>query len=111
MRLLIAVLLVGLVSYLFRVVPLLLVNRVQPSPRMESTLGHAAQAALTAVLVGMILHPFQHAGAAGPAPAPFWTAIAVGVLAAARGQPMLRVAAFGLIGYWTVALLLIVTSG
>lgn len=46
-----AVLLVGLGSYLLRVVPLLLGERLRLPDRVDAALGHAAVGAMTALLV------------------------------------------------------------
>jgi branched-subunit amino acid transport protein len=51
-----AVLLVALGSYAFRVVPLLLGERMRFSERVDVTLRHAAVGAMTALLVLAVLH-------------------------------------------------------
>ncbi len=52
-----AVLLVGLGSYLFRVVPLLTPHRLRPTERTQSVLRHAGMGGMAALLVsGLIGH-------------------------------------------------------
>jgi branched-subunit amino acid transport protein len=95
MRLAIAVLLVGLGSYALRVVPFLLVERVRLSPRAERRLGHAVQAALGALLGGMLLHVADGTTQTVPVVAT-WAGLAVGAAAALRGWSMGRVAFCGM---------------
>lgn len=102
MRLAAAVLLVGLGSYVLRVLPFLLVERVRLSARAERRLGHAVQAALGALLGGMLLHVPDGVPATVPTAAP-WAGLAVGCFAALRGWSMGRVAVCGLATFAVVA--------
>jgi branched-subunit amino acid transport protein len=106
MNLLLAVLLVGLVSYLLRALPLILADRVRSSPAVEKVLDHAAQAALTALLVGMVAQTSIGRHGSGTTSAPFWAAIGVAVVSATLKHTMLRVVVLALTGYWFVTLLL-----
>ncbi len=88
-----AILLVGLGSYLLRVVPLLLGERIRLSEELDATLRHAAVGAMTALLV---------LGAMQTAAEPFSTeTIAVGLaLAVSLG-----------VGFSGRSMLLVVLSG
>ncbi len=95
MKLAVAVLLVGLGSYVLRVMPFLLLEHVRLSARAERRLGHAVQAMLAALLGGMLLHVSD--GTAHTAPGVgTWAGLAVGAAAALRGWSMGRVALCGL---------------
>ena len=86
----VAVLAVGAASYVFRVVPLLLADRLRLGPGFDRAIRHAGAAILTALLVDSIRGNL-HGGR------PFAAAIAivVGFAIAVRGASMLRIVAVG----------------
>jgi branched-subunit amino acid transport protein len=86
----IALLGVGLGSYAFRVVPLLVLDRASLSPRVEALVGRAGLAAITA----LIALSTQSAAAGGAAPEAL-AGVGVGAVASARRAPMLLVVAAG----------------
>jgi branched-subunit amino acid transport protein len=102
MTMLVVVLLVGAVSYLLRALPLLLVDRISLSERTEEALGHAAAAAVAALIVGLVVHLGDHPNL--PAPAR-WVGLALGAAATAR-LSMVRIMAVGMLGAWGTALVL-----
>jgi len=70
MTMLATMLLVGLGSYVFRVVPLLLVDRVRLSPRVEHLLEHAVLAAISALLGTMLVQLSRNPCRSCPRPLP-----------------------------------------
>ncbi len=90
----IAIAAVGLVSYGFRAVPLLVLGRVRVSERAERTVGHAGAAALTGLLVGAL----RHDAAPGSRVAVVLATVTSLVLAR-RGASMLRVVFAGSLVY------------
>ncbi len=82
------ILAVGVGSFLFRVGPLLLLERRPLGDRADRTIRHGGTAAITALIATSALHSAQ-GGAATP------TVIAVGAAAvlAVRGWTMLRIVA------------------
>ena len=102
MAMLVTMLLVGLGSYLLRVVPLLLVDRVRLSPRAEELLGQAVLAAMGGLLATVVLQLVRHPVAGVPDLAP-WAGLAVGAAAALARQSMGRVALCGMAGYLLAA--------
>lgn len=94
-------LLVGLGSYLFRVVPFLLVDRVHLSARTEELLGQAVLAAMAGLLGTVVVHLAREPVPDVPAAAP-WVGLAVGAAAAVARQSMGRVAAAGMAAYLAV---------
>ena len=62
----IAVLAVGFVSYLCRLVPWLVLDRMEVGESVEATLRYAGVGAVTALLVGGLLHPPVAGGSAVP---------------------------------------------
>jgi branched-subunit amino acid transport protein len=89
--------LVGLGSYVFRVVPLLLGEFLQPSERLNTVLQHGAVGAMTALLVFGVQRaaadPFSVDTVA------VGTAVAVSGAIALLGRPMAFVVLFGGITY------------
>jgi branched-subunit amino acid transport protein len=101
----IVVLAVGLGSYVFRVAPLLLRERVTVGPRFDHAVRLAGTAALSALVVSSL------AGAAeGGAAVAVVAAVAAGLVAAARGASMLTVVLVGLGVYAVVEILGAVVS-
>ena len=86
----IAILAVAAASYLFRVVPLLLVDRLHVGPGFDRAVRHAGAAILTALLVDAV-RANLHAGR------PFAAAVAItlGFAIALRGASMLRIVLVG----------------
>lgn len=68
-----AVLIVGLVSYACRLVPWLVLDRMEVGPSVEAALRYAGVGAITALLVGGLVHP----QAAGGSVLPMLAALAV----------------------------------
>ena len=101
MTMLTTMLLVGLGSYVFRVVPLLLVDRVRLSPRVEHLLEHAVLAAISALLGTMLVQLSRSPVPVVPAAAP-WIGLAAGATAALLRQSMGRVAVIGMAAYLAV---------
>ena len=96
---LLAMVLVGLGSYVFRVVPLLTLPRLTVSPRLEQSMRRATTAAISALIVGSL------AGARSPADlGASVVAVAVGLAIAMRGTSLLRVVAGGIGAYAAVML-------
>ncbi|MGZ4616512.1 MAG: AzlD domain-containing protein [Actinomycetes bacterium] len=98
MAMLATMLLVGLGSYLLRVVPLLLVDRVRLPPRTEQLLGHAVLAAMAGLLATVVVQLAKHPVPDVPGLAP-WLGLAAGAGAALARQSMGRVTAAGMAAY------------
>jgi branched-subunit amino acid transport protein len=90
----IAILAVGLVSYVFRVAPLLTVGRLRVRPGVLRTIRHGGAAAVTALFVLSL----SGAGHASVDPGVVLAA-AVSLWLAVRGAPMLRIVAAGVAAY------------
>jgi len=101
MTMLATMLLVGLGSYVFRVVPLLLADRVRLSPRVEHLLEHAVLAAISALLGTMLVQLSRNPVPVVPAAAP-WIGLTAGATAALPRQSMGRVAVIGMAAYLAV---------
>ena len=101
MTMLVVVLLVGAGSYALRVAPFLLVDRISLSPRVEEVLGHAAAAAMTALIVGLVMR-------LGDSPtlpvAARWVGLGLGVVATAARLSMVQIMAVGMLGAWLTTL-------
>ena len=85
---------VGLGSFVFRVGPLLLLQRVSLSERSDRAIRHASLAAITALIVVSVRH-----SATGEATVPTVLAVALGVVLAVRGASMLRLLVCGAATY------------
>jgi branched-subunit amino acid transport protein len=96
MMILTVMLLVGGGSYLLRVVPLLLVDRVHLSPRMEQLLSDAVLAALASLVTTAVVAVADGSGAARVSPVATWTALATGSAVALSGRSMGSVAVAGM---------------
>lgn len=83
----IAVLGVGLGSYLLRSVPLLAARGGRPHPRLEHAVRHAGLAAVTSLVVVPLRHHADAVGTTGGLTAV--VAVAVAALLARRGRSML----------------------
>lgn len=101
MTMLIAILLVGAGSYALRAVPFLLVDRISLSPRIEEALNHATAAAMTALIVGLVLHLGDSPTLSGAAR---WVGLGFGVIATAGRLSMVKIMAVGMLGAWLTAL-------
>jgi branched-subunit amino acid transport protein len=103
MTMLIVIVLVGAGSFALRVLPLLLIDRISLSRGAEQTLTDAAAAAMTTLVVGLVLrlgdHPTLPAAAR-------WVGLALGLIAAVARWSMVRIMAVGLLGAWLTALAL-----
>lgn len=97
-----AVLAAGLGSYLLRVLPLLLGDRLHLSPRAEEGLRHAGMGGMTALLVLGVLAVLQPAS--GLPVLPTLVALCVASACAALGRSMLTTVVAGA-GAYGVALL------
>ena len=99
----IAVVLVGLGSYAFRVIPMLVGGRARRPGRVDRAIDHAGLAALTALVVAGVQ---DHDGGGRPGAA-LWAVAAViaGTAVARRGGSMLAVVVAGLGSYWLLTLL------
>ena len=86
----IAVLAVGVGSYAFRLLPLLIVGRLDLSPKTQELIGRAGLAAITALIAGSL-----QATAHGATTLPTLAAGTVGIGLAARQASMLRIVAVG----------------
>lgn len=95
-----AMLLTGAGSYLFRVLPLLVLPRVTLPPRVYHAVRHAGVAAIAALLVSSLT-----GGAASGDLGPTLVAVATASVVAARGAAMLR--AVSLAGLSYVAVLIV----
>jgi branched-subunit amino acid transport protein len=92
MTLWIAVLAVGVASYAFRLLPWLVLDRVQVGPTAEAALRYAGVGAITALLVGSLLHP----QVSGGSPLPLVAAVAVTGLLMWRDRPALLAIGLGM---------------
>jgi branched-subunit amino acid transport protein len=95
----IAVLAVGLGSYVMRVGPLLLRDRFVPSARVDEVIRHAGTAAVMALLVSASLRAWE----AHPA-APTLAALGVGAVLALQRRSMALIVVAGLSVQWTLRL-------
>ena len=86
----IAILGVGLGSYAFRAVPLLVLDRAPLPPRVDAMIARAGLAAITALIALS-----THSAAAGGAAPEALAGVGVGTVAAVRKAPMLLVVAAG----------------
>jgi branched-subunit amino acid transport protein len=86
----IVVLTVGVGSYLFRVGPLLAIQRMTLPPRAERVIRHAGTAAITALIVVA-----GKQSAAGGSVLPTILALAAGIGLACRGAAMTRILVVG----------------
>jgi branched-subunit amino acid transport protein len=86
----IVMLAVGAGSFVFRLAPLLVLERITLSDRGDRVIRHAGTAAITALIVVTTKH-----NATGGAVIPTVLAIAVAVVLAARGASMVRLLVFG----------------
>jgi branched-subunit amino acid transport protein len=103
MTMLVVILLVGAGSYALRVLPLLLIDRISLSRRAEETLTDAAVAAMTALVVGVVVRLGEHPTLP---PAARWVGLALGLMAAAAHWSMVRIMAVGMAGAWLTMLVL-----
>jgi branched-subunit amino acid transport protein len=88
----IAVLGVGFVSYLCRLVPWLVLDRMAVGASVEAALRYAGVGAITALLVGGLLHP----QVSGGSPVPLVAAVGVSGLLMWRNRPALLAIALGM---------------
>ena len=86
----VVILAVGLGSYVFRLGPLLLLERVSLSERGDRVIRDAGTAAITALIVAA-----SKQSASGSAALPTVLAVAMAIVLAARGASMLRLLVFG----------------
>jgi branched-subunit amino acid transport protein len=96
----VVVLAVGAGSYLLRSLPVLLGGRRMASPAAERATAHAGTAALAALVATSVAHGSATTGG-DPA---MLAGAAVGVVAAVRGQSMVRVLMVGSAAYGVVLL-------
>ena len=92
-----AIVLAGLGSYVFRVLPLLVLPKVTLPPRIERGIRHGGFAAIAALLVSSVTH---HGGTSDLLPT--MVAVGVGLALAVHGAAMLRVVAIGGLTYLAV---------
>ncbi|MDV3222774.1 AzlD domain-containing protein [Intrasporangium sp.] len=97
-----AVLAAGIVSYVLRVLPLVLGSRVHPSEQAQAGLRHAGMGAITALLVLGIVGILQPA--AGLPVLPVVVALGVAAVCAGLGRSMLVTVVAG-VGAYGAALL------
>ncbi len=97
----IAVLAVGVASYAFRLLPWLVLDRVGVGPQVEAALRYAGVGAITALLVGGLLHP----QVAGGSVLPMLAALAVSGLLMWRGGSGLLAIAIGMAAFLALDLL------
>jgi branched-subunit amino acid transport protein len=95
MTLLAVMVLVGAGSYLLRVLPLLLANRIRLSTRVERVLADAVLAALAALLATAVHRLVTGSLSPGLTPVAGYAALAVGAAVALRGGSIGRVALAG----------------
>jgi branched-subunit amino acid transport protein len=95
------ILTVGAGSFMFRLGPLLVFERVTLSERGDRLIRHAGTAAITALIVTTTKH-----SATGDAVVPTLLAVGVGVAFAARGASMVRLLLFGGAAYACSAIVL-----
>jgi branched-subunit amino acid transport protein len=86
----VVVLAVGAGSFVFRLGPLLLFQRISLTERADRLIRHAGTAVITALIVVSTKN-----SAAGTAAIPTLLAVASGVVLAARGVSMLRLVVYG----------------
>jgi branched-subunit amino acid transport protein len=86
----VVVLAIGAGSFVFRLGPLLLLQRISLTERADRAIRHAGTAAITALIVVS-----TKSGATGTATIPTLLAVAAGVVLAARGVSMLRLVVYG----------------
>ncbi len=101
----IAMLAVGATSYVFRLVPLLAVDRVRVGPCLDRTIRHAGAAAVAALFVGALRgdgHGVIDPAVAVAAVPALWLAV--------RGASMVRIVAVGAAVYATTLLVGAMTS-
>ena len=89
-----AMLAVGLVSYVFRVVPLLTVGRLRPGPGVLRTIRHGGAAAVTALFVTSL-----GGGAHGSLDPALIIAAGASLWVAVRGAALLRIVLSGATAY------------
>ena len=99
MTTLLAMFLVGLGTYVFRVVPLVTLPRLTVSPRVEQSMRHATTAAVTALIVGSLTNARSTADLGASI-----VAVGVGLVVAARGGSLLRGVVGGIGAYALVML-------
>jgi branched-subunit amino acid transport protein len=97
----VVVLAVGAGSFVFRLAPLLLLQRISLTERADRLIRHAGTAAITALIVGSTKN-----SATGTAAIPTLLAVAAGVVLAAGGVSMLRLVVYGG-GIWASSLLVV----
>ena len=81
----IVILAVGVGSFVFRLGPLLVIERIRLTDRADRAIHHAGTAAITALIVMSTKH-----SATGSAVIPTMLAVAAGIVLAARGTSMVR---------------------
>ena len=86
----VVILAVGAGSFVFRLTPLLVFERVSLGPRGDLIIRNAGTAAITALVVASTKH-----NASGAAAVPTLLAIAAATVLAARGASMIRLLIFG----------------
>ena len=86
--------LVGVGSYAFRVIPLFVLPRMAPSPRVDRTIRHAVAAALTALVATSVS---QRASTGDLVPT--LIAVGCGLVPAVRGASLFRVVLVGGVAY------------
>lgn len=86
----VVVLAVGVGSFALRVAPLLVLQRVRLSDRVDRTIRHAGLAAMAGLIATSVRHAAQESAAA-----PTLLAVAFGALLAIRGGSMLRIIVSG----------------
>ncbi len=86
----VVVLAIGAGSFVFRLGPLLLLQRISLADRADRVIRHAGTAAITALIVVSTKN-----SATGTAAMPTLLAVAAGVVLAARGASMLRLVVYG----------------
>lgn len=96
-----AIVLVGAGSYLLRLLPFLLVDRISLSPRAEDVLNYAAAAAMTALIVGLVVHLGDRPTLP---PAARWVGLGLGVAATVARLSMVQIMAVGMLGAWVTTL-------
>jgi branched-subunit amino acid transport protein len=96
----IAVLVVGAASYLFRLVPVLLMSRVDVPVAFDRRLRHAGTAAMSALGAAQVVHHGEQFGAASAAIAAVGVGVACGL--AMRGRSALVAVGAGLSVYAAV---------
>jgi branched-subunit amino acid transport protein len=95
----VVILAVGAGSFVFRLGPLLVFERISITERADRAIRHAGTAATTALIVVTTKH-----SATGGAVIPTMLAVAVAAVLAARGASMLRLLLFGGVTYACAAI-------